>query len=112
MRSIQGIGAAVVQAAAMGWAGHAAAEPAEIAMWSNGPDEPAKTEWVPARVTDFEAANQPCTVKVSFIPTTDIYTHAQSAVCAGQAPALCSRQPDQPEFRAGGFLEPRNGSIP
>lgn len=107
MRSIQGTGAAVVQAAAMGWAGHPAAEPAEIAMWSKGPDEPAKREWVPARVTDFEAANQPCTVKLSFVPKADIYAQAQSAMRTGQAPDLFYRQPDQPEF-----LEPRNGSVP
>ncbi|GJD53663.1 hypothetical protein OPKNFCMD_6440 [Methylobacterium crusticola] len=83
-----------------------AAEPTQITMWSNWPDEPAKKEWVTARVRAFEAAQKQCTVKLSFIPKADIYTQAKSAVRTGQAPDVFYMEPDQPEFLAGGFLEP------
>ncbi len=95
--------------AAAGSAG--AAEPSQITMWSNWPDEPAKRDWVSARVKDFEAANKQCTVKLSFIPKADIYTQAKSAVRTGQAPDIFYMEPDQPEFLAGGFLEPLDGHI-
>ncbi|MFG1201304.1 extracellular solute-binding protein [Xanthobacter aminoxidans] len=105
----RGLCAAVAVAAAMG-GGHAFAQ-TEITMWSNWPDEPAKKEWVTARVKDFEAANKQCTVKLSFIPKADIYTQAKSAVRTGQAPDIFYMEPDQPEFLAGGFLEPLDGYI-
>ncbi len=89
----------------------AAAEPVQITMWSNWPDEPAKKEWVTARVRDFEAANRQCAVKLSFIPKADIYTQAKSAVRTGQAPDVFYLEPDQPEFLAGGFLEPLDGHV-
>jgi multiple sugar transport system substrate-binding protein len=88
-----------------------AAEPVQITMWSNWPDEPAKKEWVAARVREFEAANKQCTVKLSFIPKADIYTQAKSAVRTGQAPDVFYLEPDQPEFLAGGFLEPLDGHV-
>src|SRR5665811_1217061 len=56
------------------------AEPQQITMWSNWPDEPAKKDWVSARVHDFEASNPQCTVKLSFIPKADEYAQAKSAV--------------------------------
>ena len=88
-----------------------AAEPVQITMWSNWPDEPAKKDWVTARVKDFEAANKQCSVKLSFIPKADIYTQAKSAVRTGQAPDIFYMEPDQPEFLAGGFLEPLDGHV-
>ncbi len=88
-----------------------AAEPVQITMWSNWPDEPAKKEWVTARVRDFEATNKQCSVKLSFIPKADIYTQAKSAVRTGQAPDVFYMEPDQPEFLAGGFLEPLDGHV-
>ena len=45
-------------------------------------------------------------MKLSFIPKADIYTQAKSAVRTGQAPDIFYMEPDQPEFLAGGFLEP------
>jgi len=75
-------------------------------MWSNWPDEPAKKDWVSARVHDFESANSQCTVKLSFIPKADEYAQAKSAVRTGQAPDIFYMEPDQPEFLAGGYLEP------
>ncbi|HSI39544.1 MAG TPA: extracellular solute-binding protein [Xanthobacteraceae bacterium] len=104
--------AAILSVAAIGGAGTAAAQDAtQITMWSNWPDEPAKKDWVTARVRDFEAANKQCTVKLSFIPKADIYTQAKSAVRTGQAPDIFYMEPDQPEFLAGGFLEPLDGYI-
>ena len=83
----------------------------QITMWSNWPDEPAKRDWVSARVKDFEAGNKQCTVKLSFIPKADAYTQAKSAVRTGQAPDIFYMEPDQPEFLAGGFLEPLDGYV-
>ncbi|WP_420102877.1 ABC transporter substrate-binding protein [Bosea sp. (in: a-proteobacteria)] len=83
----------------------------QISMWSNWPDEPAKKDWVSARVKAFEDANKQCSVKLSFIPKADIYTQAKSAVRTGQAPDIFYMEPDQPEFLAGGFLEPLDGYI-
>lgn len=88
-----------------------AQQPTQITMWSNWPDEPAKKDWVSARVKDFEAANKQCSVKLSFIPKADIYTQAKSAVRTGQAPDIFYMEPDQPEFLAGGFLEPLDAYI-
>lgn len=90
--------------------GSAAAQ-TQITMWSNWPDEPAKREWVSNRIKDFEAANSQCSVKLSFIPKADIYTQAKSAVRTGQAPDIFYMEPDQPEFLAGGFLEPLDNYI-
>ena len=98
--------AAVVGASLLTAGAAAAAEPVQIAMWSNWPDEPAKKEWVSARVKQFEAGNKQCSVKLSFIPKADLYTQAKSAVRTGQAPDIFYMEPDQPEFLAGGFLEP------
>jgi multiple sugar transport system substrate-binding protein len=89
----------------------AAAEATEITMWSNWPDEPAKKAWVSARVQAFETAHPDCTVKLSFIPKADIYTQATSAVRTGQAPDIFYMEPDQPQFLAGGFLEPLDAYI-
>ncbi len=88
-----------------------AASAAGITMWSNWPDEPAKKDWVTARVKDFEAANKACSVKLSFIPKADLYTQAKSAVRTGQAPDIFYMEPDQPEFLAGGFLKPLDGYL-
>lgn len=105
-------GCAVAAAAlSIGCMGSALAQPAQINMWSNWPDEPAKKDWVSARVKDFEAANPQCAVKLSFIPKADIYTQAKSAVRTGQAPDIFYLEPDQPEFLAGGFLEPLDSYI-
>ncbi|MBN8943782.1 MAG: extracellular solute-binding protein [Rhizobiales bacterium] len=104
--------AAVLTATLMGFAAPALAQqPTQITMWSNWPDEPAKREWVSARVRDFEAANRQCTVKLSFIPKADLYTQAKSAVRTGQAPDIFYMEPDQPEFLAGGFLEPLDAHV-
>lgn len=104
--------AAILSVAAVGYAGSALAQEAtQITMWSNWPDEPAKKEWVSERVKDFEAANKQCKVKLSFIPKADIYTQAKSAVRTGQAPDIFYMEPDQPEFLAGGFLEPLDNYI-
>ncbi|AMJ60999.1 ABC transporter substrate-binding protein [Bosea sp. PAMC 26642] len=100
------LGAALLAGTAAG-----AQEPKQITMWSNWPDEPAKKDWVSARVKDFEAANKACSVKLSFIPKADIYTQAKSAVRTGQAPDIFYMEPDQPEFLAGGFLEPLDDHI-
>ncbi|MFG1465474.1 extracellular solute-binding protein [Xanthobacter sp. DSM 24535] len=96
---------------ALGCVGPALAQPTQINMWSNWPDEPAKKDWVTARVKEFEEANPKCSVKLSFIPKADIYTQAKSAVRTGQAPDIFYLEPDQPEFLAGGFLEPLDGYI-
>jgi multiple sugar transport system substrate-binding protein len=108
MKAVRAIGVgamlAIAPAVCVGLA--AAQEPTQITMWSNWPDEPAKKNWVTARVEDFQAANKQCSVKLSFIPKADIYTQAKSAVRTGQAPDIFYMEPDQPEFLAGGFLEP------
>jgi multiple sugar transport system substrate-binding protein len=88
--------------------GHSAEQ---ITMWSNWPDEPAKKDWVSARVHDFETANPQCTVKLSFIPKADEYAQAKSAVRTGQAPDIFYMEPDQPEFLAGGYLEPLDSYV-
>lgn len=106
-----GFSAAVVGATLMAVGSAAAAESVQITMWSNWPDEPAKKDWVTARVKDFEAADKRCTVKLSFIPKADIYTQAKSAVRTGQAPDVFYMEPDQPEFLAGGFLEPLDSYV-
>jgi len=112
MRDTRGIAIAALLAATLGYAGQALAQaPTQITMWSNWPDEPAKKDWVTTRVKDFEAANKQCSVKLSFIPKADIYTQAKSAVRTGQAPDIFYMEPDQPEFLAGGFLEPLDGHI-
>ncbi len=80
-------------------------------MWSNWPDEPAKHEWVTARVKDFQAANKQCTVKLSFIPKADIYTQAKSAVRTGQAPTSSTWSPTSRNSCAGGFLEPLDSYV-
>src|SRR5207244_535683 len=98
--------AAVTAATAIACAAPALAQSTQITMWSNWPDEPAKKDWVTTRVKDFEAANNQCSVKLSFIPKADLYTQAKSAVRTGQAPDVFYMEPDQPEFLAGGFLEP------
>lgn len=108
---LQGFGRlAVLIAAVAGIAGPAHAA-TQITMWSNWPDEPAKKEWVAARVHDFEAAQNQCTVKLNFIPKADIYTQAKSAVRTGQAPDIFYMEPDEPEFMTGGFLEPLDSYI-
>jgi multiple sugar transport system substrate-binding protein len=107
-----GLGLAFTFGAGLLAAGTAvAAEPVQITMWSNWPDEPAKKDWVAARVREFEATNKQCAVKLSFIPKADIYTQAKSAVRTGQAPDVFYLEPDQPEFLAGGFLEPLDGHV-
>jgi multiple sugar transport system substrate-binding protein len=107
-----GVMAAALIGASLLAAGAAkAADPVAITMWSNWPDEPAKKDWVTARVREFEAANKQCSVKLSFIPKADIYTQAKSAVRTGQAPDIFYMEPDQPEFLAGGFLEPLDGHV-
>jgi multiple sugar transport system substrate-binding protein len=108
MKAVSTIGvAAILALAPVASIGQAAAqEPTQITMWSNWPDEPAKKNWVTNRVNDFQAANKQCSVKLSFIPKADIYTQAKSAVRTGQAPDIFYMEPDQPEFLAGGFLEP------
>ncbi|MBB6310292.1 ABC transporter substrate-binding protein [Xanthobacter tagetidis] len=107
----RGFGLVALTALAIG-AGMASAEAqTQITMWSNWPDEPAKKDWVSARVQEFEAANPQCQVKLSFIPKADIYTQAKSAVRTGQAPDIFYMEPDQPEFLAGGFLEPLDDYI-
>jgi multiple sugar transport system substrate-binding protein len=83
----------------------------QITMWSNWPDEPAKREWVSTRVKEFEASNSQCTVKLSFIPKADAYTQAKAAVRTGQAADIFYMEPDQPEFLAGGFLEPLDSYV-
>uniref|UniRef100_UPI0031394336 ABC transporter substrate-binding protein n=1 Tax=Azorhizobium sp. AG788 TaxID=2183897 RepID=UPI0031394336 len=103
--------AALVAATLLGSVGGAAAQATQINMWSNWPDEPAKKDWVTARVRAFETANPQCSVKLSFIPKADIYTQAKSAVRTGQAPDIFYLEPDQPEFLAGGFLEPLDDYI-
>ncbi len=105
------LSAAVITAVLVTGSAVSAAEPTQITMWSNWPDEPAKKEWVAARVQEFQASNRQCTVKLSFIPKADIYTQAKSAVRTGQAPDIFYMEPDQPEFLAGGFLEPLDGYI-
>ena len=72
--------AAITVATLMAGAAPAWAQSTQITMWSNWPDEPAKKDWVTARVKDFEAANKSCSVKLSFIPKADLYTQAKSAV--------------------------------
>ena len=113
MMRLRAIGvAAILSIMAMAYAGVVAAQDAtQITMWSNWPDEPAKKEWVTARVKDFEAANKQCSVKLSFIPKADLYTQAKSAVRTDQAPDIFYMEPDQPEFLAGGFLEPLDSYI-
>jgi multiple sugar transport system substrate-binding protein len=108
MKAVRAIGVgAILAIATAAYGGQAAAqEPTQITLWSNWPDEPAKKNWVTARVEDFQAANKQCSVKLSFIPKADIYTQAKSAVRTGQAPDIFYMEPDQPEFLAGGFLEP------
>ena len=103
--------AAVVAAATIASAAPAFAQATQITMWSNWPDEPAKKDWVTTRVKDFEAANKQCSVKLSFIPKADLYTQAKSAVRTGQAPDIFYMEPDQPEFLAGGFLEPLDSYV-
>lgn len=102
-----GLKAALLLAAMTG-AAHAQTQ---ITMWSNWPDEPAKKDWVSARVAEFEAANKQCSVRLNFIPKADIYTQAKSAVRTGQAPDIFYMEPDQPEFLAGGFLEPLDSYV-
>lgn len=106
-----GLSAALVGAVWLTSGGAASAQATQITMWSNWPDEPAKKDWVSARVKDFEDQNRQCSVKLSFIPKADIYTQAKSAVRTGQAPDIFYMEPDQPEFLAGGFLEPLDGYI-
>ncbi len=96
---------------ALALSGQAAAQSTQITMWSNWPDEPAKRDWVSARVSEFEAANKQCTVKLNFIPKADLYTQAKSAVRTGQAPDIFYMEPDQPEFLAGGYLDPLDGIV-
>lgn len=104
-------GAMLVAGMTMASAGAHAADQTQITMWSNWPDEPAKKDWVAARVREFETANPSCSVKLSFIPKADIYTQAKSAVRTGQAPDIFYMEPDQPEFLAGGYLEPLDAFI-
>ena len=106
-----GFGAALLGATLLAAGSAAAADATQITMWSNWPDEPAKKDWVTARVKEFEAANKQCAVKLSFIPKADIYTQAKSAVRTGQAPDVFYMEPDQPEFLAGGFLEPLDAYV-
>lgn len=108
---LRAIGLAVLTAASLSSAGFALAQEKQITMWSNWPDEPAKKDWVSARVKEFEANNKQCSVKLSFIPKADIYTQAKSAVRTGQAPDIFYMEPDQPEFLAGGFLEPLDSYV-
>jgi multiple sugar transport system substrate-binding protein len=108
---VRDIGLAMLTAACLWGAGSASAQEKQITMWSNWPDEPAKKDWVAARVKEFEAANKQCSVKLSFIPKADIYTQAKSAVRTGQAPDIFYMEPDQPEFLAGGFLEPLDDHV-
>jgi multiple sugar transport system substrate-binding protein len=100
------IAGAIAALSMLGIHGTSSATAEEIVMWSNWPDEPAKKEWVAARVKEFEAGNPKCTVKLSFIPKADEYAQAKSAVRTGQAPDIFYMEPDQPEFLAGGYLEP------
>lgn len=105
------LSAILLGAALLGGGAASAQAPTQITMWSNWPDEPAKKDWVSARVKEFEEANKQCSVKLSFIPKADIYTQAKSAVRTGQAPDIFYMEPDQPEFLAGGFLEPLDAHI-
>ena len=84
---------------------------AQITMWSNWPDEPAKKQWVSDRVDEFQKANPQCPVKLSFIPKADEYTQAKSAVRTGQAPDIFYMEPDSPEFLTGGYLAPLDDVI-
>lgn len=112
MRLASALGVTALVAIGLGAAIPAqAADPTEITMWSNWPDEPAKKNWVTDRVNEFQAANPQCTVKLSFIPKADIYTQAKSSVRTGQAPDIFYLEPDQPEFVTGGFLEPLDGYV-
>ena len=104
-------GAMLVAGMTLASAGGRAADPTQITMWSNWPDEPAKKNWVAARVREFETANPSCSAKLSFILKADIYTQAKSAVRTGQAPDIFYMEPDQPEFLAGCYLEPLNAYV-
>ena len=104
-------GVALAALLTLGGGAARAADATPITMWSNWPDEPAKRDWVAARVKEFEASNPQCSVKLSFIPKADIYTQAKSAVRTGQAPDVFYMEPDQPEFLAGGFLEPLDAYV-
>jgi multiple sugar transport system substrate-binding protein len=99
--------AAIALLAMLAFAPTARAEaPTQITMWSNWPDEPAKKDWVTARVADFQAAQQQCTVKLTFMPKADIYTQLKSTLRIGHGPDVFYMDPDAPEFVEGGFMEP------
>jgi multiple sugar transport system substrate-binding protein len=92
-------------------AGRAAADPTQITMWSSWPDEPAKKQWVSARVADFEASQKECSVKLTFMPKADIYTQLKSILRTGHGPDVFYMDPDAPEFVEGGFMEPLDSYI-
>jgi multiple sugar transport system substrate-binding protein len=95
--------------------GHApaavSAEPTQITMWSSWPDEPAKKQWVSDRVADFEAADKQCTVKLTFMPKSAIYTQLKSTLRTGHGPDVFYMDPDAPEFVEGGYMEPLDDYI-
>src|SRR5579859_1823809 len=103
---LRGFGRLAVLIAAVGSLAGPAAAATEITLWSSWPDEPAKQEWVTARVHDFEAADRQCTVRLDFIPKADIYTRVRWSMRTGQAQDIFYMEQDEPEFMAGGFLEP------
>ena len=82
----------------------AAAEPTQITMVSNWPDEPAKKAWVSDRVADFNAGNQQCSVKLTFTPKAEIFTQLKATLRTGHAPDIFYMEPDSPEFFDGGYL--------
>jgi multiple sugar transport system substrate-binding protein len=88
-----------------------AAEATQITMWSSWPDEPAKKQWVSDRVADFEAADKQCTVKLTFMPKSAIYTQLKSTLRTGHGPDVFYMDPDAPEFVEGGYMEPLDGYI-
>ena len=89
----------------------AAAEPTQITMVSNWPDEPAKKAWVSDRVADFNAGNQQCSVKLTFTPKAEIFTQLKATLRTGHAPDIFYMEPDSPEFFDGGYLEPLDAYI-
>ncbi len=103
--------AAMLAALTGSHARHADAEPTQITMISNWPDEPAKKQWVTDRVADFNAGNKQCSVKLTFTPKAEIFTQLKATLRTGHAPDIFYMEPDSPEFFDGGYLEPLDAYI-
>jgi multiple sugar transport system substrate-binding protein len=88
-----------------------AAAATEVTMWSNWPDEPAKKAWVAARVDDFNASQTQCSVKLTFMPKAEIFTHLKATLRTGHGPDIFYMESDSPEFYDGGYLEPLDAYI-